>query len=333
MTDKSLASLRTATAIEADGVLSLSTPSVAKLVERYRNDIITAGVPAQHAVAYATSKAGFFVPLYPDRGGAGAGFRQPVPASAFSDTTAVVDMAADARPEIDPSMWLKWLRDWSRGAVPLGVVTQGFAHIQGRVDFPSGFRGRGALSRAIERLGTFSGNAESFSGIPIGAGNDVALPVVGTRPDLRIVGFEMAFGVSPLNFSPYNLRITNDPTVRVAAMGPVPVTGIDRGSALIRTFTIRVYTPTVSIFIPLGYRETTANDETAAVDIGNAIVVDGLSTETAYFSAVTPAGVTFLRGCSFFASPDAPLTSTQITPACKGSPALMRALRSMELSQ
>lgn len=251
-----------------------------------------------------------------------------VPASAITDVGASVDLAESSRPRADGIDLANWEGSAGRMNLPTALLLSGFATVIGRVDFPIGFRTRASLSRAIQRMSSEVASSDMFDGAALAA-NVVALPMVWNGVSGRLLGAEITLGVSPLQFTPYTVRVTNKPTAKSAAQSPVPPTSLERGGPLIRDITLKVYTPTVSFALPFGWLETTQSQATPSIDIGDASVIAG-SGDTAYFTSVPNFFPSASRGSSMFVFPSIPLTSATIAPATNSNYALPRMLPSAE---
>jgi hypothetical protein len=252
----------------------------------------------------------------------------PVPMDGIIDLSATVDIPEGDRPTSTGADFANWKARGGRRNMPAGLIYDGVAWATGAIDFPTGIRSRTGYSRAYDDLMFEPGDAALYTPIPI-AGNTFALAFGRIAPSYRLLGVEIVLSVSPINFAPYNVRITNDPTLSVTGLSPVPPVSWRRGVGLVRDVSLRVFTENLGIFLPLAVLEPSQNQSTPAVDLGDCPLATGAGKE-AYLSSLPSFKALQTRAGSFFVAATATVTSATIAPIANSAYAGLRAMPSIE---
>lgn len=256
------------------------------------------------------------------------------PTRSVINVGSLVDRPESERPGVGPEALTRWYARTARQNLPLGWIWEGFARAT-TVDFVNGVRTRGQMASQMETfLGSVDGYPSEVDGIQL-IGNSQVLVHASNGTTLRASGIEITMGVSPLNFSPYRVEIDFTPNRVVAGQSPIAPQSLTRRRPSIRRLTLRVMTPTLTIFLPFGYTDQGRQIQTASSEIACGRVVSEADAASIYSylldpnSAWTPTSVVL----SCFVIPALPFTTLSSQLASNASFGLMRALPGMEHGQ
>lgn len=211
----------------------------------------------------------------------------PIDSAGLIDLGAIID--GDPSLPATPAAPAEWEATRGRDTIAPGWIWSGFGYVNGQLDFPRGMRTRGQIKRYYEndlpgRSGVVAQAA--FNPTVVGGSNYIA-GIFSDTPEFVSAGVYIEVSTSPLNFTPYNMRISFDPTIAWGGgLTPLAPVSHKRGVVTSRDLSVRVCTPTFAFTLHWGYLETAAAQAVASTELANAQLVSDAAS-FAYFGATT----------------------------------------------